>query len=67
MLNILFNACDPGVEAQVLQLFTQYLASLTQVQLFHGDQGLFAVTGSQSAVLALGPLITSDCTALSVI
>lgn len=39
VLNILCNACDPGVapllgmEAQVLLLLTQLLASLAQVQL----------------------------------
>lgn len=54
-----------GLEAQVLQLFTQYVASLTQVQLFHGDQGLPTVMGSQPAVLR--SLINSDCTALTVI
>lgn len=51
MLNILFHACGPGVapvlgmEAQLLQLFTQCLASLAQVQLCHGEQGLVAVMG----------------------
>lgn len=51
----------------MLQIFTQFLASLTQVQLSHGDQGLVAVMGSQSAVLALRSEISSDCTALTVI
>lgn len=67
--NVLSNTCDTGValglEAQVLQLFTQCVASLTQVQLFHGDQGLPTVMGSQPAVLR--SLINSDCTASTVI
>lgn len=68
---MLSNTCDSGValvlgmEAQLLQLFTQYMASLTQVQFSHGDQGLLAVLGSQSAVLR--SVINSDCTALTVI